>query len=221
MPRTCVAVNCTERYKKGSRVSFHKFPADSERHRRWIISVDRKEWSPRANDRLCGKHFFEGRCGFHFNLRPKACLCAGKPSSDRDHPDFVPTVFTQKAPAKRSWEGMGLLLGSRACPECEVAMTPQVRARSADGYSCRCGVWMTRELPKKKPVKAQCRGEVSVRSGFFFEGSHLTLPQLMKIIYLWCQNLPCAVIQRETDVANTGLRAPAGDIEAEQQPRGC
>ncbi|KAM7308037.1 hypothetical protein ISCGN_011672 [Ixodes scapularis] len=98
--------------------------------------------------------------------------------------------------------GMGLLLGSRACPECEAAMTLQVRARSADGYSWRCGVWMTREVPKRKPVKVQYLGEVSVRSSSFFEGSHLTLPQLMKIIYLWCQNLPCAVIQRETDVAN-------------------
>ncbi|KAM7307760.1 DNA polymerase zeta catalytic subunit [Ixodes scapularis] len=28
----------------------------------------------------------------------------GKPSSDRDHPDFVPTVFAHKAPAKRSSE---------------------------------------------------------------------------------------------------------------------
>ncbi|KAM7292911.1 hypothetical protein ISCGN_026046 [Ixodes scapularis] len=99
-------------------------------------------------------------------------------------------------------QGMGLLLASRACPECEAAMTLQVRARSADGYAWRCGLWMTREVPKRKPVKVQCRGEVSVRSGSFFEGSHLTLPQLMKIIYLWCQNLPCAVIQRETDVAS-------------------
>ncbi|KAG0445628.1 hypothetical protein HPB47_013356, partial [Ixodes persulcatus] len=28
----------------------------------------------------------------------------GKPSSDREHPDFVPTVFAHKAPAKRSSE---------------------------------------------------------------------------------------------------------------------
>ncbi|KAM7284651.1 hypothetical protein ISCGN_001745 [Ixodes scapularis] len=99
-------------------------------------------------------------------------------------------------------QGMGLLLVSCACPECEAAMTLEVRARSADGYSWGYGVWMTREVPKRKPVKVQCRGQVSVRSGSFFEGSHLTLPQLMKIIYLWCQNLPCAIIQRETDVAS-------------------
>ncbi|KAM7283461.1 hypothetical protein ISCGN_000569 [Ixodes scapularis] len=91
-------------YKKSSGVSIYKFPADSERHRRWIISVDRKLWSPRVNDRLCGKHFLGGKCGFHFNLRPEACLCAGKPSSDRDHPDLVPMVFANKAPAKRSSE---------------------------------------------------------------------------------------------------------------------
>ncbi|KAG0429784.1 hypothetical protein HPB47_023306 [Ixodes persulcatus] len=34
--------------------------------------------------------------------RPFACLCAGKPSLDPDHPEFVPTVFAHKAPAKRS-----------------------------------------------------------------------------------------------------------------------
>uniref|UniRef100_A0A6B0UQU7 THAP-type domain-containing protein n=1 Tax=Ixodes ricinus TaxID=34613 RepID=A0A6B0UQU7_IXORI len=90
MPRSCVAVNCTEMYKKSSGVSFHKFPADSERHKSWIISVDQKESSPRANDRLCGKHFLEGKRGFHFNLRPEACLCAGKALPDRDHRDFVP-----------------------------------------------------------------------------------------------------------------------------------
>uniref|UniRef100_A0A147BUH7 Uncharacterized protein n=1 Tax=Ixodes ricinus TaxID=34613 RepID=A0A147BUH7_IXORI len=72
----------------------------------------------------------------------------------------------------------------------------QVRARSAHGYSWRCAAWMTREVTKRKPVKVQCRGGVSVRSGSFFEGSHLTLPQLMKFIHPWCQNLPCAVIQR-------------------------
>ena len=104
MPRSCVAVNCTEMYKKSSGVSFHKFPADSERHKRWIIFVDRKESSPCANDRLCGKHFLEGKCGFHFNLRPEACLCAGKALPDQDHRDFVPMVFAHKASAKRSSE---------------------------------------------------------------------------------------------------------------------
>uniref|UniRef100_A0A6B0V2L9 Putative transposase-like protein n=1 Tax=Ixodes ricinus TaxID=34613 RepID=A0A6B0V2L9_IXORI len=78
----------------------------------------------------------------------------------------------------------------------------QARDRSADRYTCRCAVWMTREVHKRKPVKVQCRGQVSVRSGSFFEGSHLKLPQLMKIIYLRYQNLPCAVIQRETDIAS-------------------
>ncbi|KAM7315530.1 uncharacterized protein ISCGN_005313 [Ixodes scapularis] len=98
MTQSCVAVNCTERYRESSGVSFHKFPADSKRRRRWIISVDRKQWSPRANDRLCGKRFLEGKCGFNFD-RPEACSCAEKPSSDRDHWDFVPTVFAHKAPA--------------------------------------------------------------------------------------------------------------------------
>ncbi|KAM7311904.1 hypothetical protein ISCGN_008811 [Ixodes scapularis] len=98
--------------------------------------------------------------------------------------------------------GMDLLLGSCASPKCEAAMTLQVRVRSADGYLWRCGMWMTREVPKRKPVKVQCRSEVSVRTGSFSGGSHLTLHQLMKIIYLWSQNLPCAVIQRETDVAS-------------------
>ncbi|KAG0428282.1 hypothetical protein HPB47_024717, partial [Ixodes persulcatus] len=42
----------------------------------------------------------------------------------------------------------------------------------------------------RKPIKVQCRGEVLLRSGSVFEGSHQTLPKLMKIIYLWCQNLP-------------------------------
>ncbi|KAG0432264.1 hypothetical protein HPB47_021010 [Ixodes persulcatus] len=34
----------------------------------------------------------------------RTCPFQGKPSSDRDHPEFVPTVFAHKAPAKRSSE---------------------------------------------------------------------------------------------------------------------
>lgn len=70
MPKSCVAVNCTNHNlkngKNGQKVSFHVFPKDKDRRRKWINAVgrmneDRSRWSPSKHAVLCGEHFIEGR----------------------------------------------------------------------------------------------------------------------------------------------------------------
>ncbi|KAG0426984.1 hypothetical protein HPB47_025941 [Ixodes persulcatus] len=50
----------------------------------------------RKRVRVLGQKFFEPNATFVSDER--------EPTSDQDHPDFVPTVFVHKAPAKRSSE---------------------------------------------------------------------------------------------------------------------
>jgi len=40
----------------------------------------------------------------------------------------------------------------------------------------------------------------SVRDGSFFSGSHLTLKQILTMVYCWCHDLPQNVIQHEADI---------------------
>ena len=42
----CAAINCCNRSKKGSTVSFYRFPVNSERRARWISAINRKNWKP-------------------------------------------------------------------------------------------------------------------------------------------------------------------------------
>ena len=85
MPKSCCAVNCSLPYTKGCGVSFHRFPADPHRRRRWIAAVNRKDWMPNEHTWLCGRHFI-----------------SGTKSDDPLDPDFVPSIFNHvSTPMKR------------------------------------------------------------------------------------------------------------------------
>ena len=40
MGKSCCAVGCVNRYRKGCGLSFYRFPTDRERRARWIAAVD-------------------------------------------------------------------------------------------------------------------------------------------------------------------------------------
>ncbi|XP_064482156.1 THAP domain-containing protein 3-like [Ornithodoros turicata] len=64
MPSSCVA--CKSRYRNGSTVTFHKFPAnDTEQFRRWLDFVGRGTWRPSGFSKICSLHF-EEKC-FKYN----------------------------------------------------------------------------------------------------------------------------------------------------------
>ncbi len=85
MVKSCCAVGCANRYSKGC---FYRFPEDSEKRRRWIAAVDRKNWEPNMYTWICSVHF-----------------AGGKKSNDPTSPAYVPTMFSYlKSPVKRKAE---------------------------------------------------------------------------------------------------------------------
>ena len=46
MVKSCGAVDCRRKFKKGSGISVYNFPSDPSRRARWIAAVRRKRWSP-------------------------------------------------------------------------------------------------------------------------------------------------------------------------------
>ena len=81
MPVSCCAVNCTNRFSKGSGVGFFQFPVDPRKKELWIRAISRvdasgRKWEPSVHDRICGVHFVSGR-----------------PSKDESAIDYVPTIF--------------------------------------------------------------------------------------------------------------------------------
>ena len=51
--------------KRENRQSFHRFPADPERRKKWAAALkklnrDGTTWTPSATARLCGQHFING-----------------------------------------------------------------------------------------------------------------------------------------------------------------
>lgn len=80
MPTTCVVFGCNNRHRKGCFINFYHFPIDSERRRRWVAFVGRKNpdgttWQPGKDDRLCSDHFI-----------------SKKKSDIPTNPDYVPSV---------------------------------------------------------------------------------------------------------------------------------
>ena len=76
MFKSCCAVGCTNRYTKGSNLSFYRFPVDPVRRSRWVAAIKRERWEPNEHSFLCSAHFV-----------------SGKMSQNPLSPDFVPSVF--------------------------------------------------------------------------------------------------------------------------------
>ncbi|XP_051803372.1 uncharacterized protein LOC127533698 [Acanthochromis polyacanthus] len=81
----CCAVGCTNRQGCKQNLSFYRIPLDKDRRRRWIATINRKNWQPSKYSRICSEHFVQG-----------------KKSEDPLSPDYVPSIFAHtKSPAKR------------------------------------------------------------------------------------------------------------------------
>ena len=76
MVKSCCAVGCHNKYKKGSGIQFYRIPKDPNRHARWIAAISHKDWTPSEFTCLCSKHF------------------VSKSKNDNPlSPDYVPRVF--------------------------------------------------------------------------------------------------------------------------------
>lgn len=85
MVKSCCAVGCANRSRKGCGLSFYWFPADKERRPSWVAALNRKNWQPTEHSWHCLSHFI-----------------GGKKSDDPLSPDYIPSVFSYvKGPVKR------------------------------------------------------------------------------------------------------------------------
>ena len=58
MVSSCATFGCANRVKKGSGISFHRFPKKGlELEKQWITAIRRKNWSPSKTSCLCSEHF--------------------------------------------------------------------------------------------------------------------------------------------------------------------
>ncbi|KAL3841446.1 hypothetical protein ACJMK2_019596 [Sinanodonta woodiana] len=89
MPKICTVGGCTNHHMQKGNLSFFKFPQaekDPERRARWVRvcgrqNLDGSEWIPTAKYvYICSQHFV-----------------SGKPNSDPDHPDYIPSIFLRTA----------------------------------------------------------------------------------------------------------------------------
>uniref|UniRef100_UPI00358E1433 uncharacterized protein n=1 Tax=Myxine glutinosa TaxID=7769 RepID=UPI00358E1433 len=77
----CAAINCSNRLKKGSGKTFHRFPRSKPALlKEWVVNMRRDCWSPRPYSSLCCDHFV-GKC---FDRTGQ---------TTRLHPGAVPTLF--------------------------------------------------------------------------------------------------------------------------------
>ena len=79
MPSSCCVVGCvTRRGPKASAsgISLFRIPANPRQRRAWVSTIARKDWQPKAWERVCGKHFV-----------------SGWPSDDPDDVDYRPTLL--------------------------------------------------------------------------------------------------------------------------------
>ena len=60
MGKSCCAVGCTNRYRKGSGFNFIIFRMTKIEEQSWIAAVARKNWEPTEHSWICSAHFVSG-----------------------------------------------------------------------------------------------------------------------------------------------------------------
>ena len=61
MGKSCCALNCTNRFKKGLELPFYRLPKAKEKRGQWIRALRINNWNPDATETwICGRHFVSG-----------------------------------------------------------------------------------------------------------------------------------------------------------------
>ncbi|XP_069136298.1 uncharacterized protein [Argopecten irradians] len=82
MVNHCVVYRCSNRQNQEAKekgVSFFRFPKDSRKRKAWVTAVNRANWLPNEESRICSEHF---HCGWH----------SDEPADE----NYRPTLFSYK-----------------------------------------------------------------------------------------------------------------------------
>lgn len=91
----------------------------------------------------------------------------------------------------------GLMAKGRSCPMCAGEMSLTRCEDRSDGLKWEC---------RKQVNGKRHKAEVSIRKGSWFEKSNMTLEEILKLTYWWCQDLDQAQIKHEVGLAeSTGV----------------
>ena len=81
MVKTCAVPNCKRKWVSGDSTPYYRFPKNEELREKWMRVIfganNRPQLESLDSKRVCGHHFI-----------------SGKRSKSNDHPDFVPSIFT-------------------------------------------------------------------------------------------------------------------------------
>ena len=58
MVNSSAVIGCTNRYVKGGKIAFHKFPLkNSDLCRKWVVALRRENFTPTQYSCICSDHF--------------------------------------------------------------------------------------------------------------------------------------------------------------------
>jgi IS1 family transposase len=98
--------------------------------------------------------------------------------------NLIPCVQSNRA--SMEWLACRRLLRNELrCAGCNLQCRLHAHADNIDGYRWKCPA---------------CAARKSVRDGSFFTGSHLTLQQIVIVVYCWSRDMPQKDIMREADI---------------------
>ncbi|KAM7302764.1 uncharacterized protein ISCGN_018272 [Ixodes scapularis] len=111
----CAVFGCTNNSRKrnlertstanGVELKFHRFPVDKDEKRKWLSAVNRANFTPTTNSRVCSAHFVGGtktdeNSVPQLDLGYARKVVFGRRRLARDASDQVPTTKKKKLPSK-------------------------------------------------------------------------------------------------------------------------
>ncbi|XP_049779106.1 THAP domain-containing protein 1-like [Schistocerca cancellata] len=82
MVKSCAAMNCTNKFEKGTNITFHRFPfSKPQLFQKWLHAVRRQDFRPTEYHFICSDHFEE------------SCFLANYVNRRKLKDDAVPSIF--------------------------------------------------------------------------------------------------------------------------------
>ncbi|XP_022084441.1 THAP domain-containing protein 6-like [Acanthaster planci] len=121
MPTPCAAIGCPNRNDRGTRakgITFHRFPTDKNRQKKWVANLKRGHWEPSPNAQVCSNHFTPqsfDRTGQTVRLRegvePTILSVSDQPPKQSSIQNLPPVLGTSQEKQNIDPDGIPKVLG--------------------------------------------------------------------------------------------------------------